>query len=106
MVTKTMEFHVLPHTKSTIIMFRGGIDTFVLVINYLDEAWTPRHVIVNLFEVHETSDNAMALQFQSLLEKIGLIHWVITFVKDEGSNLGTTVTTLRSIIDCEPFKFL
>jgi len=36
-------------------MFRGGVDTFVLVINYLDETWTPKHVIVGLFKVHETS---------------------------------------------------
>jgi hypothetical protein len=35
-------------------MFRSGIDTFALVISYLDEAWTPRHVIVSLFKVHET----------------------------------------------------
>jgi hypothetical protein len=52
-VTKTMEFHVLPHLEllfllvhkfATIVfasfdiwMFRGGIDTFTLVINYLDK---------------------------------------------------------------------
>jgi hypothetical protein len=55
-------------------MSRGGIHTFVLVISYLDEALTPRHVIINLFEVHETSGSAMALYLQSLLEKNGLIH--------------------------------
>jgi hypothetical protein len=54
-----------------------GIDTFVLMINYLDETWTPRHVIVVLVEVHETSNNAMALQLQSLLDKFGLIHYEI-----------------------------
>jgi hypothetical protein len=42
-------------------MSRGGIDTFVLVINYLNEAWTPRHAIVGLFEMHETSGSVMAL---------------------------------------------
>jgi hypothetical protein len=31
---------------------------------------------------------------------------MITFVKDEGNNLGTMATTLRSIIDCELFKRL
>jgi hypothetical protein len=30
----------------------------------------------------------MALQLQGLLEKFGLIHYVIAFVKDEGNNLG------------------
>jgi hypothetical protein len=38
-----------------------------LVIHYLDEAWTPKHVIVGLFEVHETNGDAMTLQFQFLL---------------------------------------
>jgi len=42
-------------------MFRGGINTFYLVINYLDEVWTCRHVNVGLFEMHETSGIAMAL---------------------------------------------
>jgi hypothetical protein len=88
-------------------MFRGGVNTFALVINYLDEAWTPRHVTDNLFEVHETtSGNAMTLQFQSLLENFGLIHWVIAFVKHEGNNLGTMVTTLQLIINCELLKLL
>jgi hypothetical protein len=39
-------------------MCRVGVDIFVLVINYLDEAWTPRHVIVSLFEVHETTNGS------------------------------------------------
>ncbi len=56
-------------------MFKGGVSTFALVINYKDKAWKPRHVIDNLFEVHETTSySAMTLQFQSLLEKFGLIH--------------------------------
>jgi len=88
-------------------MFRGGVDTFVLVINYLDEAWTPRYVIDNLFEVHETtSGNAMILQFQFLLQKFELIHWVIAFEKHESSNLGTMATSLQLIINCELLKLL
>jgi hypothetical protein len=57
-------------------MFTCGIDTFVSMINYLDETWTPRQPNIVLFEVHETSNNAMALQLQSLLDKFGLIHYV------------------------------
>jgi hypothetical protein len=34
-------------------MFRGGVDTFALVINYLNESWIPMHVIVGLFEVND-----------------------------------------------------
>jgi hypothetical protein len=49
-------------------MFKGGINTFSLVINYLDEAWTPRHVNVGLFEVHETSGSAMATTLWSIID--------------------------------------
>jgi hypothetical protein len=95
MVTKTMNLHVLPNLEFVIIVFfsfdlwmsKGGVDTFVLVINCLDDTWKPRHAIVGLFKVHGTIRNAMALQLQSLLGKIDLIHYVIAFVKDEGNNL-------------------
>jgi hypothetical protein len=40
------------------------------------------------------------------LEKFGLIHRLITFVKDESNNLGTMDVTLDSIIDCEWLKLL
>jgi hypothetical protein len=32
------------------------------------------HVIMGLFEVHETFGQSMAIQLQSLLEKYGLLH--------------------------------
>jgi hypothetical protein len=41
------------------------------------------------------------------LEKSGLVHQVIAFVKDESTNLATIMaTTLHSIIDYEPLKIL
>jgi hypothetical protein len=55
-------------------MSHGGVDTFVLVIIFLNEAWVLMHVTVGLFEVHETSMQPMAIQLQSLLEKYGLLH--------------------------------
>ncbi len=55
--------------------------------------------------MYETSNIAMALQLQILMEKIGLMHYVIAFVKNEGNNLGTMVTPLEFIIDYEPLKF-
>jgi hypothetical protein len=99
-----MNLHVLPNFKYAFFDFWmciGGMDTFALVINYLDETWTPMHVIIGLFEVHKTIGNTIVLQLLILLEKIGLIYCVINFVKNEGNNLGTMATTLQSIIDCE-----
>ncbi len=45
MITKTMDLHVLPNFEYTttistsfdLWMSKGGVDTFVLVVNYLDE---------------------------------------------------------------------
>jgi hypothetical protein len=62
MVTKTIRLHVLPGlVKATTLpasfdlwMSRGGVDTFALVINCLNEFWMPQHVTIGLFEVHET----------------------------------------------------
>jgi len=62
MVKKTLDQRVLPKLKIAAIvvtsfnlwMFRGGVDTFVVVINFLNETWVLMHVIMGLSEVHET----------------------------------------------------
>ncbi len=87
-------------------MSRGGVDTFALVINYLDERWTPRHVIVGLFEVSKTTSNTMTLQLQTLSENFGLICRVIAFVEDEDNNLASMAITSWPIIDCDSLKLL
>jgi hypothetical protein len=56
------------------------------------------HVIMGLFEVHETSGKSMAIQLESLISKFGLMHCVITFVKHEGGNLTKKEFALCSII--------
>ncbi len=48
----------------------------------------------------------MVIQFQYLLEKFGLLHWVLAFVKYEGTSLIVMATTLYSIIDCELLNIL
>jgi hypothetical protein len=48
----------------------------------------------------------MATQLWYLLENFSLLHWMIIFVKDEGTNLTIMVTILHSIIDYEPLKIL
>ncbi len=70
MVKKTLDRHVLPNLKFVITisasfnlwMSHDGVDTFVLVIIFLNEAWVSMHVIVGLFEVHKTSEQSMAIQ--------------------------------------------
>jgi hypothetical protein len=56
MVQNTMDLHVLPSLEITITistsfylwMSKGGVDTFALVINYLDENLIPQHVTIGL----------------------------------------------------------
>jgi hypothetical protein len=48
----------------------------------------------------------MTIQIQVLLDKFDLLHPIIAFVKDEGTNLSAMVATLYSIINCEPLKIL
>jgi hypothetical protein len=53
-----MQLHVMPRlvdaitlsTSFDLLMSKGGVDTFVLVINYLNESWMPQHVTISLFE--------------------------------------------------------
>jgi len=42
-------------------MSKDGMDLYTLVINYLNEVWIFRHVIVRLFEINEIIYNCMAL---------------------------------------------
>jgi len=60
MVTKSMDIHVLPKLAIDLWMFKGGIHTFSLVINYLFEVWEHVHTTVGLFEVNETISSCMA----------------------------------------------
>jgi len=67
-----MERHVLPTLAdaTTIIatfdlwMSRKGFDTFALVMNYINKKWEPCHVIVGIFEVHETLRVAIVVQIE------------------------------------------
>jgi len=84
---------------------RGGVETFTLVINYLIEIWELMYAIVGLSKVNETTNLCMAQQLRTLVEKFGLIHRALTFVKYEGNNLTSMAITLHSIIDYEFLNF-
>jgi hypothetical protein len=63
MVKKTMDHDVLLNlTFATIVllvltyeMSHIDVDTFTLLINFLNDNWVPMHVIVKLFGVNETT---------------------------------------------------
>jgi hypothetical protein len=55
-------------------MYHGGVDTFAMVLNFLNETWAPMHITMGLFEVNKTTEQSMVIQLQSLLERFGLLN--------------------------------
>jgi len=114
MVKKTMNQHVLKSLTSITItstsfdlwMSHGNVDTFALDINFLSDMWISMHITMGLFEVNETTQSIHGCTTLIFVREVGLLHWVIAFAKDEGTNLATMATTLHSIINCEPLKIL
>jgi len=82
-------------------MSRGGVDTFILIVHFLNDKWEPCHVTIGFFEIANTSRSAMALQVNDVLAKHGLNACVLAYVKDERSNLSTMTFVLTSVVFCE-----
>ncbi len=54
-------------------MFKARMDTFVMIVHFLNAQWEPCHIIVGLFEIVDTTRSAMDLQVIDVLAKHGLI---------------------------------
>jgi hypothetical protein len=65
---------------------KGGIDTFVLIVHFLNDKWELCHVTFGSFEIVNTFGNAMVIQVNNVLAKHGLNTHVLAYVKDD---LGT-----------------
>jgi hypothetical protein len=63
-------------------------------------------VTIRVFEIVDTSKNAMVLQVNDVLAKHGLNAHVFAYVKDELSNLSTMTSTLTSILSCKVLGLL
>jgi len=108
MVNKFMECHViLALVKATIgiatchlQMLRKWFDRFVLVVNYIDEKWERCHIIINIFQVHETSKDNKVIQIKDLFSCYKFCDNEITYVKDENVNLNTFTFSLKNIMSC------
>jgi hypothetical protein len=62
-------------------------------------------VTIGLFEVIEKRRQALAKSLIKLLDKYGLRKKIITYIKDEGSNLNAMTGALKFVINCESFRF-
>ncbi len=114
MVKKTMDQHVLPNLASIVVIFISfdlwmshDMDIFSLVIKFLNDTQVPMHITMGLFKVNETTKYSISYTTLVLVkERFGLLHQIITFVKNEGTNLIDMATTLHSMINCECIKIL
>jgi hypothetical protein len=68
-------------------MSKGGVNTFVLIVHFLNGKWEPCHVTIIFFEIADTFGSAMALQMNDVLAKHGFNVHFLAYVKNE---LGVT----------------
>jgi hypothetical protein len=76
-VFPTLDSCVMATASFILWMSKFGLDTFVLVINFINSLWVPCHVIMGLFETTNMARIAMAtlhvkdlLSFYNLLDKM------------------------------------
>jgi hypothetical protein len=60
-------------------------------------------VIIGLFEATKTLKQALAKSLTKLLDKYGVRKKIITYVKDERSNLNAMIGALKFVVNCESF---
>jgi len=109
LVEKTKEIYVLPLLNDCscvtanfdLWMSKGAHDVFVLVKNNLGFDWKPKHITISLFEASKPTRQALAKNLIKRLNVYGLRNKIITYLKDEGSNLFTLTNVLKSIVKCE-----
>jgi hypothetical protein len=107
-VNKTMDKYVIPFLASWITyivsfdlwIFCAGYDTFIVVVNFINDEWEFVHITMGILEVQNVVNVAMATQVKVLLNSFGLFNKVITYVKDEGSNLATLTFVLAFVVFC------
>jgi hypothetical protein len=82
-------------------MSKGAHDVFILVIYFLGSNWKPKHVTLGFFEAVKTTREALAKNLIELFNAYGLRNKIITYVKDEGSNLNILTNALKFVVKCE-----
>jgi hypothetical protein len=68
-------------------MSKGMWDVFVVMVNFISSDWEVKHVTIRLFEVDDKSGIPMVPKLQRLLDRFSSTLKVLTFVKDERTNL-------------------
>jgi hypothetical protein len=84
-------------TSFDLWMSKSTYDIFALVINFLDENWQPKKLIIGFFEATKTTCQALSRNLRKLLDSYGLRNKIIIYVKDEGVNLNFMTINLLLI---------
>jgi hypothetical protein len=71
---------------------------FALVINFLGVDWQPKHITLGLFELIDISGQNLANKLTKLLNINELRRKIVIYVKDEGFNPNTMITTLKLVL--------
>jgi hypothetical protein len=68
-------------------MLKSDYDILPLVINFINQAWIPCHIIIELFKTLNISSVALIEEMKVLLVEFNLTNKVVVYVKDEGIDL-------------------
>jgi hypothetical protein len=109
---KTNQLYVVPAlakcysitTYFDLWMSKGAYNVFALMINFLNNNWQPKHVIINVFEATKILRQTLAKSLTKLWDKYGFFFKITAYVKDEGFNLNSMIIVLKSIVNCESFE--
>ncbi len=107
MLQKTMDTYLIHALFSCVItrvtfdlwMSQSGFDIFALVMNFINDAWVPKHVNNGIFEAPNIANVVLAEIVKPLLAKFQFTHKIVACVKDEGSNLNTLFTAISTIVN-------
>ncbi len=61
----------------------------------------PNHITFGLFDVFKITRHALTRKLTNLWDEYGLKNKIITYVKDESSNLNKMTNGFESIVKCE-----
>jgi hypothetical protein len=79
-------------------MNKTRFDTFVLVINFIDDAWVPINATFGLFETPNIMPKGNPCRICEVSSSKIQLTKKVAYVKDEGFNLNTLATTLSFVI--------
>ncbi len=82
-------------------MLKGGVNTFILIVHFLNNKWELCHVTMGFFKIVKTTKAVLALQMNDLLVKHRLNVHVLVYVKDKANNLSIMTFTFTLIMSCE-----